>query len=159
MRVGITGHRGLPPETERLVDKALREFLATLDDADLVGITSLAGGADQLFARAILDLGGGLEVVVPAARYRDSLDPGAEQGGYDELFPLAQHVVRLPFRESTEESHMAAGQHVVETSDLIVAVWDREPARGHGGTADIVENARACDRQVEVIWPPGASRT
>ncbi|HEX9358560.1 MAG TPA: hypothetical protein VF933_32700, partial [Streptosporangiaceae bacterium] len=68
MRIAITGHRGLPAATERLVDRAIREQLAAYAEDDLVGVSALADGADQLFARAVLDAGGRLEVIVPAAR-------------------------------------------------------------------------------------------
>lgn len=157
-RIGVTGHQGLPPETAALVDKAVRDFLERLNDPDVVGITCLADGADQLFARAVLERGGALEVVVPAERYRGGLEPPAARVTYDELFAQASHVVRLPFVESTEEAHMAAGRRIVETSDLLVAVWDGKAARGLGGTADIVQHARTRHVPVEVVWPPDASR-
>ena len=77
MRIAITGHRGLPAATERLVDTAIREQLEAYADSDLVGISNLANGADQLFAQAVLDAGGQLEVIVPAAQYRDGLPESA----------------------------------------------------------------------------------
>jgi hypothetical protein len=123
----------------------------------LVGVSSLAGGPDQLFARTVLDLGGTLEVVVPAEQYRDGLDPD-EQHGYDELVAKAEHVERLPFVESTELAHLAAGQAVVDRSERLVAVWDGKPARGTGGTADIVSYAHQKGVPVAVLWPESATR-
>jgi hypothetical protein len=38
---------------------------------DITGITCLADGADQIFARAAADAGGKLEAIIPGARYRD----------------------------------------------------------------------------------------
>lgn len=141
-----------------LVAHALRGFLERLGDPDLIGITCLADGADQLFARAVLDHGGVLEVVVPAQRYRDGLEPASAREEYDRLFARACHVERLSFAESTEQAHMAAGRFIVETSDVLVAVWDGKPARGLGGTADVVRYARELGVPVEILWPPGASR-
>ncbi len=157
-RVGVTGHRGLPHDTKQLIDHALRNVLEGSNDGHLVGISCLADGADQLFARAVLDLGGHLEVVVPAKQYRDSLDLPGERQTYDQLFAMASHVVRLPFDESTEDSHLTAGHHIVDTSDLLIAVWDGQPARGRGGTADIVTHARELGVPIRVIWPQGAQR-
>ncbi|MGH8901880.1 MAG: hypothetical protein ACRDYA_09415 [Egibacteraceae bacterium] len=157
-RVGVTGHQALPPRTALLVDHALRVLLERLDDPDLVGITCLADGADQLFARAVLDCGGALEVVVPAERYRDGLEPASARAAYDHLFARACQVERLTFSESTERAHLAAGRFVVEASDVLVAVWDGEPARGLGGTADVVRYAHELGVPVEIVWPPGASR-
>ncbi|MGH8932009.1 MAG: hypothetical protein ACRDZO_15655 [Egibacteraceae bacterium] len=119
-----------------------------------MGISCLADGA----ARAVLDLGGKLEVVVPAWQYRDSLDLPGEREAYDQLFAKAWHVVRLPFEESTEGSHLTAGQRIVDTSDLLIAVWDGQPARGPGGTADIVAYARQKGVPTRVIWPEGTKR-
>jgi hypothetical protein len=42
--------------------------------------------------------------------------------------------------------------------DRLLAVWDGRPARGVGGTADIVEYARLSRVPVDIIWPSGASR-
>lgn len=155
-RIGIAGHRGLPPRTTELVRAGLHDILSSCSPG-IVGVTCLADGADQLFARAVLSLGGRLEVVVPAERYLEGLPPDA-QDGYGELMSVATHVERLPFVESTERAHMAGGQAVVDRSDLLVAVWDGAPARGLGGTADIVAYARERGVPVEVVWPHGASR-
>ncbi|MGH3113446.1 MAG: hypothetical protein ACRDOP_08265, partial [Gaiellaceae bacterium] len=112
-RVGVTGHQALPPRAALLVDRALRALLERLDDPDLVGVTCLADGADQLFARAVLDRGGALEVVVPAQRYRDGLEPASARAAYDLLLARAGQVERLTFAESTEQAHMAAGRRIV----------------------------------------------
>jgi hypothetical protein len=43
-------------------------------------------------------------------------------------------------------------------AEQLWAVWDGQPARGYGGTADVVSAARAIGLPVQVIWPPGAHR-
>jgi len=156
-RLGISGHQKLPSPTTKLVDRALRELLTSFQPKTLVGVSCLCDGADQLFAHAVLDRGGTLHVVVPAEEYRDSLPPEA-QPRYDDLISQAARVERLPFKESTEAAHLAGGNAVVERSDLLIAVWDGAPARGLGGTADIVAYARRRGIPVEVVWPPGSSR-
>jgi hypothetical protein len=157
MRIAITGHRGLPAATERLVDRAIREQLAACADRDLVGVSALADGADQLFARAVLDAGGQLEVIVPAARYRDGL-PASAHAAYDALLARAAKVDRLNRVESTEQAHMEASQAMLARANHLFAVWDGKPARGYGGTADVVAEARNRGVPVTVIWPEGASR-
>ncbi len=156
-RIGITGHQGMPDNTRELVRAALLEILTPYAPG-LVGVTCLADGADQLFARVVLSLGGKLEVIVPADEYRDSLAPAA-QVEYDDLIDRASHVEHLPFFASTEEAHMAGGQAVVDHSDILVAIWDGLPARGLGGTADVVAYAKRYGVPVEVVWPPGSSRS
>src|ERR1700678_3023158 len=131
-RIAISGHRGLPSLTSRLVDQAVRAALAE-HAPDVTGISCLADGADQIFARAVTDLGGTLEVVIPAAEYREKL-PEDSHPDYDDLFARAAAVHRLPFTESTPESHMAASKLMVDQADELYAVWDGQPARSYGGT-------------------------
>lgn len=154
-RLAITGHRGLPTETEQLVDSALRKELA--NTPNLVGVSCLADGADSLFAQAVLDHGGKLVVIIPAAQYRDGL-PEDHHPVYDALIARASETVQLDHVESTSQSHMDASLVMLERADRLVAVWDGKPARGYGGTADIVDAAKDRGLPVSVIWPPGAQR-
>lgn len=156
MRVAVTGHRGLPVETERLVDAAIRARLAALPGV-VVGVSCLADGADQIFARAVLDAGGELEVVIPAKRYRDGL-PAESWPAYDELLGKASVVRPLDRVESDEQAHMDASRLMLDHADRLFAVWDGRPARGYGGTADVVLLARERGLDVDVIWPDGARR-
>lgn len=157
-RIGFSGHQGLPPATAELVDRGIRDYLDGHTGSYLVAVTMLGPDADQLFARAVLDVGGYLYLVVPAAKYRDSFEDEQARHGYDELAARRSYLERLEYVESTEEAHMAGGRTVVDNSDVLVAVWDGQPARGHGGTADVVAYARDRGVPVEVIWPEGASR-
>jgi len=156
-RIAISGHRGLPGRTADLVDEAIRGTLAAAGP-DVTGISCLADGADQIFARAVTDLGGGLEAIIPAGQYRDGL-PADSHSEYDRLLATAAAVRRLPFAEPTPESYMAASELMIDDADELYAVWDGRPARGYGGTADVVAYAREHGKPVRVIWPSGAKRT
>jgi hypothetical protein len=155
-RIAGCGHRGMPAATVSLIDKAIRAALAA-HGADVTGFSFLADGADQIFARAVTDLGGKLEVVIPAEQYRAGLPEDAHPE-YDDLLAHAVAVHRLPFIESTSESHMAASKFMVDQADELYAVWDGQPARGYGGTADVVAYARVRGTPVRIIWPDGARR-
>lgn len=154
--IGITGHRGLPAHTTQLVEQVLRVVLAGYG-TDITGVTALADGADQLFARAVLDQGGQLEVIVPATRYRDGL-PAESRAAYDDFISQAVRVYRLDFTESTPDAHMAASELMISMVSELVAVWDGQPARDYGGTADVVAHARERACPVRMIWPAGATR-
>jgi hypothetical protein len=123
----------------------------------VVGVSNLADGADQLSARAVLDAGGQLEVIIPAARYRDGL-PECAHATYDALLSRASSVRRLDRIESDEDAHMEASRAMLDLAERLFAVWDGKPARGYGGTADVVAEARDRGIPVTVIWPEGASR-
>jgi hypothetical protein len=155
-RIAISGHRGLNTHTADLIDQAIRERLSGYP-AGVTGLSLLADGADQIFARAVIDLGGALEVIIPASEYRAGL-PAAAHSGYDDLLTQAAAVHLLPFAESTPESHMAASKLMVDEADELYAVWDGKPARAYGGTADVVAYARDHRTPVQVIWPAGAAR-
>ena len=155
-RIAISGHRGLNVRTADLVDRAIRERLSRYP-AGVTGLSNLADGADQIFARAVVDLGGTLEAFIPAEEYRSGL-PAEARAEYDNLLKCAVAVHVLPFVESTSESHMAASKLMVDEADELYAVWDGKPARAYGGTADVVAYARDHDTPVDVIWPAGASR-
>jgi len=155
-RIAITGHRGLSSDTTAVVDEAIRAALGEYR-GEMTGVSCLADGADQIFARAVLDHGGLLEVVVPANEYRDGL-PEETHKEYDRLLRLAAAVHRLQFVESTSEAHMEASRVMVDEADELYAVWDGQPARSYGGTADVVAYARQRGVPVRVFWPAGARR-
>ncbi|GGO16719.1 hypothetical protein GCM10010116_33780 [Microbispora rosea subsp. aerata] len=149
VRIAVTGHRNLDPVTTSLVDAEVRTFLRAYAPR-MVGISCLALGADQIFAAAVLDLGGTLEAVVPAREYGE--------GAFHALLAVASRVRRLPFERASPEAYAAANELLIETADLLVAVWDGLPARGSGGTAEAVGAAARRRVPVRVIWPAGAAR-
>ena len=155
-RIAISGHRGLNARTTELIDQAISERLSEQPDG-ITGLSCLADGADQIFARTVVDLGGTLEVIIPAEEYRSGL-PADARAEYDDLLAHAAAVYQLPFTESTSESHIAASKLMIDKADELYAVWDGKPARGYGGTADVVAYAREHGTPVEVIWPAGATR-
>jgi hypothetical protein len=155
-RIAVSGHRGLADTTARLIAGAIGRALRDAGGS-VTGLSLLADGADQIFARAVLEAGGVIEVVVPAAEYREGLPAGA-LAEYDALLARAMTVHRLPFTESTSESHMVASEFMIDNAGELWAVWDGEPARGYGGTADVVAYARDKGVPVQVIWPAGAQR-
>ncbi|MFI9504620.1 hypothetical protein [Nocardia sp. NPDC052566] len=124
---------------------------------ELIGMSCIADGPDSLFARAVLDLGGCLIVVVPARKYRDSL-PAGHYPVYDELRSAAMEVIEIDREESDSEAHQAGSVRMLDDADELIAVWDGKPARGYGGTADVVSVARERGIPVTVVWPDGARR-
>lgn len=151
--VGVTGHRELPDvEAWVWVRAELQTFLAGLC-APLLGVTSLAIGADQVFAETVLDLGGQIEAIIPFAGYEGTFRNDAELEKYEKLKNLCAHVETLAYSATEEEAFFNAGKAVVDRSDLLVAVWDGEPAHGLGGTGDIVDYALTKRKQLVQINP------
>jgi hypothetical protein len=121
-------------------------------------VTCLAPGADQLFARVVLDLGGTVEVILPAADYRDREIRPADRAEFDALMEQAQRVTVMPFPESNRDAYVAASDAVLGAVERMVGVWDGEPSDARGGTAVVVAEARARGMPVDVVWPDGAHR-
>ncbi|GGM71340.1 hypothetical protein GCM10012275_47210 [Longimycelium tulufanense] len=157
MRVGITGHSNLVSGCLPVVRRALRDALADPPTRELVGVSCLAPGADQVFARVVLDLGGRLEAVLPASDYRSRLAP-RHRAEFDSLVAAASSVRVLPFPRSERRAYLAASKEMVSSVDRVLAVWDGQPASGTGGTADVVAHARIRGVPVRVVWPAGATR-
>jgi hypothetical protein len=155
-RVGVTGHRDLPEPTCRLVSAAIAAALARF--ASIEGISSLAEGADQIFAEQVVKAGGALTAVVPSAHYGRSFQTVAGGAIYRRLRALATEVIELPFSVPSEEAYWAAGQRVVGLAEVLLAVWDGTPSRGIGGTADVVAFAGERGVPTTVLWPPGSRR-
>lgn len=157
MRVGITGHRGLDGQVEERVRALLAGAVEGYDPGELVAVSCLADGPDAWWAEAVLDHGGRLEAVVPAAGYRDGL-PEWHHPTYDRLIHLASDVHETGLSVSDSHAHMAGSEILVGLVDELLAVWDGHPARAYGGTADVVAYAERQGTPVRVLWPQGTSR-
>lgn len=159
MRIGITGHMNLTPETVDLVRVGISEALQAHQGDDLVGFSCLAAGADSIFAQAILDAGGKLTVVVSSADYRDKKVNHEDQPTYDLLLSQAAEVNPMPFETGGREAYAAANEHILTSIDHLFAVWDGQLPAAKGGTADAVSQAQSRGIPVTIIWPVGAKRT
>ncbi|MEU4242446.1 hypothetical protein [Actinoplanes sp. NPDC026619] len=156
VRFGVTGHRVLPPG---IADRAVRHWGRVLPAGALLhGVSMLADGADQLFAGHVLAAGGTLEVVVPCEGYARTLIGDDSRARFADLRRAASKVTTMPYAEPSDQAFLAAGQALVDGCDHLFAIWDGQPARGLGGTADIVNYARDHGRPVTVLWLQGVLR-
>ena len=157
MRIGITGHAALTVDAEPVVADALEKVLVEMDHP-LVGVTYLTRAADQLGARVVLDLGGTVEVILPAEDYRERKVKPDNRETFESLIRQAAAVRVLPFDTSTRAAYMVASEALLNEVEHLVAVWDGQPSDGHGGTAHVVAAARERLLPVTVVWPDGARR-
>ncbi|MFF0449187.1 hypothetical protein ACFYT4_22730 [Streptomyces sp. NPDC004609] len=156
-RIGVTGHRNIPPEAYAHVRAGIQTALRHHRGA-LEAFSSLAIGADQIFADLALSCGAELTVVIPSGDYEDGFSAPGELASFRQLRGRATREVRLAFPHSTDEAYYAAGAYIADHCDRLLAVWDGGPSRGLGGTADIVHYARGLGKPVTVIWREGVER-
>ena len=165
LTVGVTGHRLAALDPERrpaltaeigailgLVEQALLRFQARVAGTGTFApgppritlASPLADGADQIAAGAALQRGWRLQAVLPFERSEYARDFAHEDPAltFDNLVEAATCVLELPGDRGDEPAaYLLAGRAVVAQSDLMIALWDGEPPRGRGGTAEIVEQA------------------
>jgi hypothetical protein len=157
-RIAVTGHMNLTAGSVPLVYAAITDALTAATGDELTGISCLARGADSIFAEAVLDLGGSLEVVLPASGYRAQKVEPRDAVQFDELVRRAAHVRTLPFPKADRVAYEAANEVLVSSCDRLFAVWDGQTGADRGSTSSVVEYAGSRGIPVTVIWPRGARR-
>lgn len=146
MRAGISGHQDLGEGSN--VDWLQTHLVDDVPWAQIVsGVTSLAIGADQLFAKTVIEQSKQLEVVLPCYGYEATFSKSADLTNFILLKREAVKVRTLQFESPSEEAFFEAGRHIVNMSELMIFIWNGLPAKGKGGTADIVAYATSLGRQ------------
>jgi hypothetical protein len=112
-----------------------------------VGLSSLAPGADSLFAEACAKLHIPLIAILPCQGYESAFEAG-DLPHYRKLLEGARSHITLSFPSPSQEAFLAAGMHISDHCDVLLAAWNGLPAKGLGGTADIVRHALATQRKV-----------
>ncbi|MEM1381121.1 MAG: RyR domain-containing protein [Pseudomonadota bacterium] len=160
--VGITGHRqiqGRPLDAayvRREIAAALREIVADHPNEVVVLYTALAPGSDSIAVDAAKDVGIPYTAVLPLPFEASRIDYEDEEGGIGRFLKLtagADRVIELPllFGDLAEVSpdrdgrspcrdqqYALAGGYIASRCHTLLAVWNGEPARGLGGTGDVV---------------------
>ncbi|HET9812771.1 MAG TPA: hypothetical protein VFP57_03820 [Sphingomicrobium sp.] len=163
LNVGITGHRAgaltaplvrtLRPVVftvfRELRDATLKlqqaeDALCSATEAQLRLHTPLATGADQIAAICARSSGYFVRALLPfePSEYRNDFLVGEELDRFEQALAAADEIVALPGRRSDPEgAYVLVGESLVQTADVLIAIWDGEQARGPGGTAHVVELA------------------
>lgn len=154
--VGISGHINIRSETR--IEVAAR-IIAELgkQGTPIRGYTSLAPGSDQVFAWAVLAVGGDIVFVNPCEQIESTI-PEALLPAFRAARALAVEEVAMPYVEPSETAYLAAGEYIDDKVDVLVVVYDGKGARGKGGTGDIVERRTRSGRPVINVWPDGHTR-
>jgi hypothetical protein len=157
MVVGVAGHQDIPESAAQFIETGIVQLLRRLG-GEFTGASSLAAGADQLFAQVVQRLGGHLHVVIPSDGYETTFVDAGALGLFKLLLQKADTVETLNHTHPSDEAFLDAGRRIVDLSQVLVAVWDGLGARGVGGTADIVQYANKKGIEVVNVWPSGTDR-
>ena len=158
--IGVSGHRVLAEPG--LIEAGLARVIGRLAAAypgEWTAVCSLAEGADRLVTWRLLARGGSrLVAVLPLRRmdYEGDFAGAASLREFRDLLGRAAEVVEVAPQPGRDEAYEAAGRAVLDRSDVLIAVWDGQEARGPGGTGGVVAEARR--RGLPVAWIRAESR-
>ena len=151
--IGFTGHRHIqdPAGLERTLQAILGEF-TTGNGVEWLTLSSAAAGADLAFARAALARRLSWEAILPLAPAAFEQDFAPDEWRHVQgLLAEAEAVRVIGARDNREDAYLDCGMETVNRCDVLVAVWDGAPARGRGGTAEIVAYARELRRPLIIV--------
>jgi hypothetical protein len=145
--VGVSGHRDLNESHEGPLGEAvtafLREIAALLPDTEIRVMAGMAYGADLLAAESALELGLGVDAVLPVPLPDYATD--FNTGSFRELNTLLRHpnvrCIELPLPRAgagRPENYLNLARALQDNCDLLIALWDGGPWAGIGGTVDTV---------------------
>jgi hypothetical protein len=157
--VGVSGHRDLArPEAVAAEVDAVLDRLTLDDPRTLVVVSALAEGADRIVARQVLARPGGRLVALlpldPADYVADFADADSVREFTELLAAADEHevITGAPSDDWTREAaYERAGHAMLDRCDVLLALWDGQPGRGRGGTAEMVFEAGLIGRRCEVI--------
>jgi hypothetical protein len=131
-------------------------------------MSPLAEGADRVVARAVLAFPDArLDAVLPLVLedYLEDFTTEESRKEFEDLLGRCSNPICLRTRRIRDESsdppvrqelrndaYMRAGRYVVDHCDMLIAVWNGEPANGNGGTAQVVRYALELSRPVIRVW-------
>ncbi len=150
---GFTGHRHV--SDAKRIAAALRTALTQLRTetaGEWIALSSIAAGSDSLFAEVATEFGLSWHVVLPLPPTEFKKDfPAEDWKRVEALLPKAEIVRVSAEAEARDDAYLDCGMETVNGCDVLLAVWDGAPARGKGGTAEVIAYARELGRPLLII--------
>jgi hypothetical protein len=153
--VGFTGHRHLahPAGVARALHHALSELRKEVP-GEWIALSSVAHGGDQLFVREAHEMGLSWHAILPLHRAEFAADfTPPEWEVVEKTLGTADHVRVVDENGDRKDAYLDCGIETVNGSDVLLALWDGKPARGRGGTADVVQYAQSIGKPVLIVDP------
>jgi SMODS and SLOG-associating 2TM effector domain 1 len=151
--VGFSGHRQV--RDAAAVTEAIRETLTALrreGPGEWIGLSSVAVGSDTVFVREALRSGVAWHAILPLPPSDFRQDFSVEEWrDVEALLSEAEQVRVISENGTREDAYLDCGMETVNGCDVLLAVWDGEPPRGRGGTAEVVAYARELGKPIVLI--------
>lgn len=150
--IGFVGE--CPLDGEGPAAAALRTSLDRLevDYRPLVAVSSIGRGADTLYVEEFARRRSPYFLVLPLAgeRFRQNFSDESWRS-LATLVEGALSVDEVRGADAAREGYLECGVLAVDRSDIVLVVWDGQTVSERGGTADVVNYARAVDRPLILI--------
>lgn len=151
--VGFSGHRQVEdvPGAARAIGEVLAELRREVT-GEWIAFSSVASGSDQIFIDQARAAGLSWHAILPLPRAEFAKDfTPPEWVDVEDRLAHAEHVRVITENGTREDAYLDCGTETVNGCDVLLAFWDGQPARGKGGTADVVAYAQALGKPVVVI--------
>ena len=117
-----------------------------------IALSSIARGSDQLFVQEARAIGMSWHAILPLppAEFATDFTP-AEWSAAEVTLATADHVKVINEYGDRKDAYLDCGIETVNGSEVLIAVWDGDGARGKGGTGDVVQYAMSTGKPVMII--------
>jgi hypothetical protein len=151
MKIAITGHQNIEGNRDKSwLERVVNEKL--IDHEIELGYSCLAIGADQLFTEILVKLKIPFIGIIPCLNYESTFDDNTIDN-YKNLLSKAFKVIQLEYKEPSEAAFFEASKLMVNYCDVLFAIWNDQPAKGLGGTADVVKFAKDSNKPIVQFNP------
>jgi hypothetical protein len=155
-KIAITGHRNLiePKEVRKNIAMSLAYFKDKY--TQLEALSAVAVGADTIFVEEAQKQDIPTRYFLPFQLeiYQEDFDE-TQLDTLNKLLDGQDFEVVAPLKtidpNERNDAYMAVGKRLVDEADIVLAVWDEQPAAGKGGTGDVVAYARTQGKEVHII--------
>jgi hypothetical protein len=151
--VGFSGHRQVADPAR--TSQAIREALASLRRSipgEWIALSSIAVGGDQLFVHEARTAGLSWHAILPLPKAEFEKDFSLDEWlAAEKLLAQAENMRVISEYGSREDGYLDCGMETVNGCDVLLAFWDGQPARGKGGTGDVIEYAQSLGKPVLLI--------
>jgi hypothetical protein len=154
VKIGVSGHRFLidTPFLRNSVINIFENIYSIHPHSKFQIISPLALGADQLVAECGLEKPETSLIVLlplPVDEYTEEFSAG-EKEKFLELFSKREKTLQVPFTGKNDDAYLFLGKYLLDLVDYLIVLWNGKPARGSGGTAQIVKLASL--KQLPTAW-------
>lgn len=155
VRIAVCGHRYIS-DIDRLelgIQTVVERIHTVFTEQQFQLLSCLAEGSDRLLASRLFQLlPADLTVVLPLPEIEYVKDFQTKQSilEFQDLKHMAVEVIEPQENYARPRAYHEANLCLIENCDLLVTIWDGKPARGTGGTAEVVEKAR--QKNLPLLW-------